>query len=394
MTDLPPEAYAAALASLPKMSQAKLRVALEAAGGSPERAWRRAVAAPTLDLDGTVPRTSTSTWGRGLEGDGVRDQDVHQRWEHLGALGMGVWLRESLPVPRLRDDVDPPTVLFWQGRPEAVDAIGRERRPAVAIVGTRRCTAYGTDVARELGRGLAEAGVVVVSGLALGIDGAAHEGALAAGSTPPVGVVGSGLDVVYPTRHRTLWRRVTEAGLLLSEAPPGAPPEPWRFPRRNRFLAALADVVVVVESHASGGSLSTVRAALERDVAVMAVPGSVRSPSSAGTNRLLADGVAPVTDVQDVLVALSLEGAGRPPLPETGGSPGGPEQGDAAVLEAVDWTPTATEAVLRRTGLAVADVATRLTRLELAGLVRRRRGWWERVPAPGAARDGGYTATT
>jgi DNA processing protein len=268
-----------------------------------------------------------------------------------------------------------------------------EDRRRIAVVGTRRCTAYGLDVARDLGRGLAEAGVTVVSGLALGIDGAAHEGALVAGAgaAPPVGVVGSGLDVVYPRRHRQLWRRVAEAGALLSEAPPGAPPEAWRFPKRNRILAGLSDVVVVVESHATGGSMSTVRAAIDRGITVMAVPGSVRSPSSAGTNGLLADGVAPVTDVGDVLVALSLEGAGATaPLL----APTSAEIDDDPVLAAVDWTPTATEEVLRRTGLSVPDAATQLTRLEVRGLVRRRGGWWERVVPPGMTAERGYTAST
>ncbi len=315
-------------------------------------------------------------------------------------VGASLWLRGDPRYPEaLVEDPDPPAVLFAAGDAGALRTSTGDRRPAVAVVGTRRCTSYGLDVARELGRDLAAAGVAVVSGLALGIDGAAHEGALAAGrEAAPVGVVGSGLDVVYPARHRSLWRRVAEAGLLLSEAPPGAEPEPWRFPRRNRILAGLADVVVVVESHASGGSLSTVRAAIDRGVQVMAVPGSVRSPSSSGTNRLLADGVAPVTEVGDVLVALSLEGA-VPALegavPGRHRSDGGAVAGEAdPLLEAVDWTPTATEEVLRRTGLSVGEAATALTRLEVRGLVRRRNGWWERVVPPAAPTDRGYTATT
>src|SRR5262249_15322114 len=149
-------------------------------------------------------------------------------------------------------------------------------RPRVGLVGTRRCTPTGKSVARQLGRELAACGVAVVSGLAIGIDGCAHQGALAARAAPPVGVVGSRLDVVYPKSHRRLWDDVAAAGVLLSEAPLGAPPEPWRFPARNRILAALSDVVVVVESHAAGGSMHTVRAAVDRGIPVMAVPGSVR----------------------------------------------------------------------------------------------------------------------
>ncbi len=271
----------------------------------------------------------------------------------------------------------------------------------MAIVGTRRCTSYGADVARQLGRDLAAAGVTVVSGLALGIDGAAHEGALGASSTPPVAVVGSGLDVVYPPRHRHLWDRVAAAGVIVSEAPPAALPEGWRFPRRNRILAALSTVVVVVECHASGGSLSTVRAALERDRPVMAVPGSVRSPSSVGTNRLLADGAVPATDADDVLIALSLAGADVPvaPAPPGEGRPSdagwGPSrlaEEEQAVLRAVEWTPTATEAVLDRTDLAMDRALVVLTRLEQRGLLRRRGAWWERALSPENAASGGYTS--
>lgn len=390
---LPPSAFAMALASLPEMTHRRLRRVLAICDGDAEQAWVTLSGRSTLDLH---------LWSRVEPGDAqlverwiaaARRFHVAEAWRRAGEAGIGVLVHGEAGYPaRLLDDPDPPTVLFWRGHAAARPS-DQAPRPAVAIVGTRRCTAYGSDVARDLGRGLAEAGVTVVSGLALGIDGAAHEGALAGAGAAPVGVVGSGLDVVYPPRHRTLWRRVLEAGVLLAEAPPGAAPAPWRFPRRNRILAALADVVVVVESHASGGSLSTVRAAMERDIAVMAVPGSVRSPSSAGTNRLLADGVAPVTDVQDVLVALALEGADRRPA-ATGLVEAERAAADDPVLEAVDWTPTATEEILRRTGLGVADGATRLTRLELLGLVRRRGGWWERVVTPGAATDGGYTATT
>ena len=140
---------------------------------------------------------------------------------------------------------------------------------------------------------LSAAGVSVISGLALGIDGAAHEGACAAG-TPPVAVVAGGLDDPYPRRHARLWARVAEHGAIVSESPAGVGTEKWRFPTRNRLLAALSDVVVVVESRPGGGSRHTVDAALARGVAVGAVPGSIRSPTSEGTNALLAEGAFPV----------------------------------------------------------------------------------------------------
>jgi DNA processing protein len=418
-TTLPPEAWAFALSLLPGCEQRRLAAVLAAADHDPEAAWQGVVRGRVPDEDAVRGAARLrSAWQAA-----AARIDPSSAWRRLSDDGIGVWLLHGDGYPaRLAADPDPPPILFWRGDPQALE------RPAVAIVGTRRCTAYGTDVARALGHDLSAAGVAVVSGLALGIDGAAHEGALAGRLTdalserdddldpllhtngetagdrghgldvdptlganqpagpghalgaPPIGVVGSGLDVVYPPRHRQLWNRVGTHGLLLTEAPPGTSPEPWRFPRRNRVLAALADLVIVVESHARGGSLSTVRAAIDRGIPVMAVPGSVRSPSSAGTNRLLADGAAPVTDVDDVLVALSLEGV---TLDRTSRAPtaghGHDRDDDDPLLAAVEWTPTSTEDVLRRTGLDLPEASRRLTQLELAGKVRRRGGWWELV---------------
>ncbi|HZQ27194.1 MAG TPA: DNA-processing protein DprA [Acidimicrobiales bacterium] len=285
--------------------------------------------------------------------------------------------------PALAADHEAPAAVFWRGDLSVLD------RPRVALVGTRRCTHYGRDVARQLGHELAQAGVCVVSGLAAGIDGAAHEGALvgvaeaeADGGAPgrPVAVVGSGLDIVYPRRHARLWERVAEAGVVLTEAPLGARPEPWRFPARNRIIAALAHVLVVVESRATGGSMHTVRAAEERGVPVLAVPGPVRSRASEGTNLLLSQGCHPACDTQDVLAALALRTAGLPgpvgylPHPERPE----PEGLAAAVLAAVDWTPTAVEQVLARTDLPVPAVSAALNRLEQDGWVAREAGWWQR----------------
>ena len=270
----------------------------------------------------------------------------------------------------LNDDHQAPRLLYYRGSLEALDA------PTVAIIGTRRCTYYGRQVALQLGRGLAEAGVVVVSGLALGIDGAAHSGALAAEKAPVVGVVGSGLEVVYPRRHARLWDAVAERGLLLSEAPNRAAPEPWRFPARNRIIAALAQAVVVVESHAAGGSNHTVAAAIDRGVPVMAVPGPITSPASVGTNRLLAEGCPPVTHVDDVLVAVGLtprqahtQRDRRPP----------PGPVESQVLAAIGWSPSTLEAISLRSGLGPADVAVALNHLDADGWARSSDGWWERL---------------
>ena len=350
----PEWAYAAALAGLPYMAWDRLAALI--AGGTASDAWRR-VAAGRAGV----------AWARAARR--VRVSEVAAT--HVRA-GVAVHLHGSPGYPQaLAADHEAPPVLLWRGASTALDGV------LVGMVGTRRATGYGRDVARQFARELSEAGVGVVSGLALGIDGAAHEGAVAAGAAPPVGVVGSGLDVVYPRRHRDLWHRVAAAGLLLSEAPLGARPEPWRFPARNRLIAAVSSVLVVVESHAAGGSMHTVRAAAERGVTVMAVPGPVHSPASAGTNRLLADGCPPACDTGDVLVALALESAGHPPAAETRPRPG-PEE--AEVLALVGWQAVRLEDVLAGTDLAAPRVAVALNRLQVDGWVRGGSGWWERIP--------------
>ena len=207
------------------------------------------------------------------------------------------------------------------------------------------------------------------------IDGLGRAADTAAG---PVAVVGSGLDVVYPSRHRELWAAVRDHGLLLSEAPLGCRPAPWRFPARNRLIAALADVVVVVESHITGGSLLTVGEAERRGVPVLAVPGSVRSPAAAGTNHLLADGCHPVRDVTDVLVALGLTPAARRRVAEHRPTP---DPAGAAVLEAFDWEPATLEHLAVRTQLPLGDLVLAVERLVADGWVRVDGGWYERGAA-------------
>jgi DNA processing protein len=213
----------------------------------------------------------------------------------------------------------PPALVFYQGDVSLLTV------PApVAVVGTRRCTSVGRTVAYRFGSDLAAAGCPVVSGLALGVDGSAHRGALDAGGSA-IGVVGSGLDVVYPRGHQLLWDEVGRDGLLLSEAPAGTPPQPWRFPARNRLIAALSEVVVVVESHSRGGALLTADEAADRGRPVFAVPGSSMSSASDGVNQLLIDGAFPARDANDVLTHLELMGVYRPPPTGTepvGGLPG------------------------------------------------------------------------
>jgi DNA processing protein len=372
--DLPDEAYAVALAGLPGMGPARLGALFRR--WQPPEAW--SVVRDGCPLtDPGMARAAGPQAERVVQAwrAAVRSVDPAATWDEHVRSGFGVTLRGRPSFPdALAGDTEPPEVLFTRGDTDALSG------PRVAIVGTRRCTRYGRDVARDLGRDLAAAGVRVVSGLAIGIDGAAHAGALAVsgspGAAPPIGVVATGLDVVYPRRHNRLWDHVAEAGVLLTEAPLGTRPERWRFPARNRLIAGLADVVVIVESHAAGGSLITAKEALERDRAVMAVPGPIRSAASEGTNRLLHDGMAPVCDAGDVLTALGLTAAAvQRPRP----APPPSDPIARAVLDALGWQPGTLEQIVERSGRPPAQVAVQLAALEAEGRLARRGAWWERV---------------
>jgi DNA processing protein len=341
-----------------------------------------------------------------------RETDLAEVAEYYRRESVNVLLPDMIEYPSmLVGDPGAPAVLFSLGDPTVLEA-----RPRVAIVGTRSATPYGRQVAAELGRDLGSVGVVVVSGLAAGIDGAAHSGALAVnreGAAPPVAVVGTGLDVVYPPSNRGLWERLASEGAILSESALGTKPHPGVFPARNRIIAALADVVVVVESHHKGGALYTVEAAARRSIPVCAVPGSVRSRASDGTNALLVDGCAPIRDADDVLVALSLARESKEEMPAgndvdppvTRGSASSRPADDSsehgrhatvleldgnrssvasmsnderAVLAAIDDLPTHLESILNRTGLSIADVAKTCDRLTHSGALVSGPGWWSR----------------
>jgi DNA processing protein len=193
-----------------------------------------------------------------------------------------------------------------------------------------------------------------------------------------VGVVGSGLDVVYPAQHQGLWHDVAARGVLLSEVPPGAPPKGFRFPARNRIIAALADAVVVVESRVTGGSMLTVDEAAKRGVTVMAVPGSVRNRAADGTNQLIRDGAAPVTDVDDVLIALGLD---RLRLAEPRReSRARPRRADVELLTLISGEPIDIDRLVQLSGRSLVDVAVALGRLESAGWIIQTGAWFETVP--------------
>ena len=261
---------------------------------------------------------------------------------------------------RLRQLADPPAALFMRGDWRLLTAVSDE--PAAAIVGARKASTYALEVAHELGRGLAVSGVTVVSGLALGVDGAAHRGTLA-GSGRALAVLGSGADVPYPRSHRELYGRVATAGLILSELPPGAGARRWAFPARNRIMAALAEMVVVVEAREGSGTLITAEFAAELQCQVGAVPGRITSSGAAGSNRLLVDGARPVLGVGDILDALYGVGE-RPEPPPVRVALDDVSRG---VLDAVEAGDSPLETCLH----PVKDIRAALGRLEVLGLVRR-----------------------
>lgn len=370
---LPPEAHVAALARLPRVGPGRLRALLQRYG--PAEAWDH-VLRGTVDPRLVVgagrerPEAVVQTWARS-----AASIDPAAYWAEHTAAGIGVALRGSDAFPSaLGAGDDPPAVVFWLGD---LDHLAGAR---VAVVGTRKATRYGRDVAEQLGRELAGAGIAVVSGLALGIDGAAHAGALAADGAPPIAVVGSGLDRIYPREHGPLWRQVARTGVVLSEYPLGAPAAAWQFPARNRLIAALADVLVVVESQATGGAMGTALEAARRGVPVLAVPGPVTAASSDGTNQLLFDGCPPARDVGDVLLALGRE----PERPRRAGERRARPVGEpATVLAEVGWGPVPVEQLVVATGLDLGRVALALDGLEEAGWVVRRSGWVERIGREG-----------
>ena len=278
------------------------------------------------------------------------------------------WLARSAAgfPPRLRSIHDPPPGLFLRGDGGA-ELLAH---PSVAVVGARSCTDYGAHVARRLARDLADAGVVVVSGLARGVDGWAHRGALDAGA-PTVAVLGCGIDRDYPRAHALLAAQIAVAGLIVSEYPAGVAPAPWRFPARNRIVAGLAIATVVVEARDRSGALITADLALEEGREVLAVPGEITSGLSNGTNALLRLGATPVTCAEDVLQAIGVDA-----VPTTRGEP--PPGAPGAVAAALDGGARTPDEVARTTGLTAEAVAAALTELELAGLVQVAAGVYRR----------------
>ena len=383
--DLPDEAYAAALAGLDQLTPTRLAALVRA--GPPAEVW--AMVAGRSPASDAVRRLWTRVPAlRDAWRSCAATRPVEAVWEACLASETEVVVLGSDRYPQvLALDPLPPAVLFARGDLSVLD--GRR----AGVIGTRNATEGGRRLARRLGRELATAGVRVVSGLARGIDGCAHAGALAAVPAngldagdragprvgPPIAVVASGPDVPYPKENVRLWAEVIDHGVLLSEHPPGSPPLPDWFPMRNRIIAALSEVLVVVESRATGGSLITVREATKRQVSVLAVPGSLLNRAAEGTNRIIAEGGAAVLDTVDVLVALGLDTkrAGRRAFDARPR----PAPADRRVLAAFDGDALTVDEVAARVDMAIIDLALALGRLEAAGWLHDTGGWYEPVDA-------------
>jgi len=296
-----------------------------------------------------------------------RSFDEERFRARLEARGFRFVGRSEPGFPRLlRELHDPPPGLFLRGSGE-VELLSEA---AVAIVGARMCSSYGGQVARLLGRELAAAGLVVVSGLARGVDGEAHRGALEAGGAT-IGVLGCGIERDYPAAHAHLARGICGTGLVVSEYAPGVEPAPWRFPARNRIIAGLCQATIIVEARERSGALITADFALEAGREVFAVPGEITSTLAAGTNALLRLGATPLTSAADVLEVFGLE------PPRSADLDLGKDA--KAVLEAIAREPAAADELGRVTSLDAAVLATALAELELAGAVAEADGLYRAV---------------
>jgi len=349
--------------------------------------------APIRDFARVAGREAAAA--RGGEDVRARVEGALRRAEELDIVALG-WNDARYPAD-LWNLADPPPVLFVRGRVQLL-AVPR----AVCVVGARRATARGRDVAERLGVALGRADIVTVSGLALGVDGAVHAGALSVGGAA-IAVLGCGPDVVYPRTHARLFRRVLEHGLIVSEFVPGTGAAPYHFPRRNRILAALGDVTVVVEAGRRSGSLITVDHALDMGREVWSVPGPIDSSTCAGSNRLLVDGARPLVSIGDFVSQIGRDHFGLPPLPVSAahraegdrpeeapgrdqrppqhGAPEGEEKPHTAsggqdalevrILGALAKDTLAIDEIAERFSVPVAKALALLTTLELHGEVER-----------------------
>ena len=346
--------YWVAFTRVPRVGTVRFRQ-MERHFGSLEKAW--GAEASELKVAGLDARTAQTVASR------RQTLDPDAEIERLAAVNVRAltWHDAQYP-PTLKEIYDPPPVLYVRGDITADD----ER--SVAVVGTRKATAYGRQVAHQLSFDMARAGVTVVSGLAHGIDGIAHRAALEAGRRT-LAVMASGVDVIYPKEHTSLAAQIAENGALISEHPVGTRPRAEHFPRRNRIMSGMTLGTVVVEAGDRSGALITARHALEQNREVFAVPGSVLSPSSSGANRLIMrSGAKLVAGFEDILEELNLSWAGKQ-LEMEALFPA--NEGESRILDHVSHEPVHIDEIIRGSGLGISTVSSVLAMMELRGMVRQ-----------------------
>jgi DNA processing protein len=327
--------------------------ALLAAFGSAEAAWHASPQALfSMGLSPRVVENFTS----------LRSQvNLEKVWEQIQARNIQIHTWEDETYPRRLKEIDqPPPVLYSLG-----DLVPEDEW-AVAVVGTRRVTSYGRQVAEELGAALARSGVTVVSGMARGVDALAHQAALDAGGRT-LAVLGSGVDRIYPPEHRRLAEQISNQGAILSDYAPGTAPDAANFPPRNRIISGLSIAVVVVEAGGKSGALITASFAADQGREVFAVPGNIKAPQSEGTNRLIQQGARPLLDVNEVLESLNLssiteQSAARAVLPA--------DATESHLIDILGMEPLHVDDIRERTGLPIDQVSAALALMELKGMVR------------------------
>lgn len=307
--------------------------------------------------------------------DGVGDKFIEEFVEKRDSLNLEAILdnltKKNIKTTTILDQdypdnlrliYDPPPVLFYQGQWDENDS------QAFAIVGSRKATVYGRKVAEQFGRELAQHGFVIVSGLARGIDSAAHQGCLAAGGRT-IAVLGSGSDVIYPRENIKLAEQIKENGIIITEYPPGTPPWKGNFPARNRIIAGLSLGVLIVEAAIKSGALITADFALESGREVFAIPGPITSPNSQGTNNLIKQGAKLVNQVGDILEEFSAPEASVAAFEQQKLFNLTPDE--QAVYNCLSWEPVRIEELIEKTGWTASRVQTVLTFLELSGLIEQ-----------------------
>jgi DNA processing protein len=277
---------------------------------------------------------------------------------------------------RLKQISDPPAVLYLRGNPEVLNM------PQLAIVGARKASPSGCEIAFQWAKALTEAGITVTSGMALGIDGAAHRGAVTA-QGPTLAVIGTGVDIIYPYKHRQLAQDILDnGGAILSELKPTTPPLASNFPRRNRIISGLSQGVLVVEAALRSGSLITARMALEQNRDVFAVPGSLHNPMARGTNHLIKQGAKLVDCIEDILEEFQILTEQKKSSSRPGQVPilcTHLEKEEVEILKAIEDHLTGVEAIVNQTGLPAQTVSSRLVELQFQGLIKAIPGGYVRV---------------